>query len=318
MRDLIRDTSFIPVKSKPYHRLALLWYGDKFKFSFAKPRELLSDSYEPLCSTLWPVPLADYKKRGGNCEHLITKQVERFLGVDELRGKFGARDALAQLDAVSKLSLAEVDDSKEIKLVADMCFQIYEYLQEECVASPQTAQLVREFFCGADAKKCILLGEEFVSVSQLCWQLSVNLRPVYYAMPAAFLRSFKYLFGQVLSVKASLELADLLHVVDSMKRRYKEAPITSRDDFNVLMSVYGLMIDQGYQIITNLYLPNIHGALHPGRLLYFHPLMSGVGDQLERPEEYVHPAVDRRICVIAGATMNKKVGDQNGECSFQN
>jgi hypothetical protein len=70
------------------------------------------------------------------------------------------------------------------------------------------------------------------------------------------------------------------------------------------------MIDQGYQVITNLYLPNINGVLLPGRLLYFHPMSSA--DHLDRPEEYVHPAVDRRICVIAGATMNKKMVDQNG------
>ena len=43
-------------------------------------------------------------------------------------------------------------------------------------------------------------------------------------------------------------------------------------------------------------------------------------DQLDRPEEYVHLAVDRRICVIAGATMNKKMIDQNGTkiCIYKN
>jgi hypothetical protein len=315
--ELIRDTSFIPVKSKPYHRLALAWYGDKFKFSFAKPKELLAASYEPLCSTLWPVPLNEYKKK----ENLITKQVEAFLGMDELSGKFGVRDALKQLEAVCQLNIQEIDDTKEIKLVGDMCFQIYEYLQEECqkqrsnagaaaAASESAVQSVRDFFSSSDNKKCILLNEEFVSVSQLCWHLNVNLKSMFYQMPAAFLRSFKYLFSQVLNVKVNLDLPDLLHVVDTMRKRYKDAPITSREDFNILMNVYGLMIDQGYQIITNLYLPNINGTLQPGRLLYFHPMSA---DQLDRPEEYVHPAVDRRICVIAGATMNKKMIDQNGK-----
>ena len=302
--ELIRETSFIPVKSKPYHRLNLVWYGDKFKFSFAKPKELLSGSFEYLCSTLWPVPLNEYKKK----ENFITKQVEKFLGLDELTGKFTLKDALKQLEEVSKMSIQEIDDSKEIKLVTDMCFQIYEYLQDECQKKPaESIQAVRDFFMSE--KKCILLNEEFVGVNQLCWHLNVNLKSMFYQMPPAFLRSFKYLFNQVLNIKVNLDLPDLLHVVDSMKKRYKDSPITSREDFNILMNVYGLMIDQGYQIITNLYLPNINGALHPGRLLYFHPMSA---DQLDRPEEYVHPAVDRRICVIAGATMNKKMIDQNG------
>ena len=287
--------------------MSLSWYGDKFKFSFAKPKELLAGSFEPLCSTLWPVPLNEYKKK----ENLITKQVETFLGLDELSVKFTVRDALKQLEEVSKLNIQEIDDTKEIKLVADMCFQIYEYLQDECQRRPaENVQCVRDFFGASDNKKCILLNEEFVSVNQLCWHLNVNLKSMFYPMPATFLRSFKYLFSQVLNVKVNLDLPDLLHVVDTMRKRYKDAPITSREDFNILMNVYGLMIDQGYQIITNLYLPNINGTLQPGRLLYFHPMSA---DQLDRPEEYVHPAVDRRICVIAGATMNKKMIDQNGK-----
>jgi len=108
-------------------------------------------------------------------------------------------------------------------------------------------------------------------------------------------------------VKVNLDLPDLLHVVDTMRKKYKEAPILSRDDFNILMNVYSLMIDQGYQIITNLYLPSVNQVLVPGRLLYFHPLNA---DQIDRPDDYVHPAVDRRICIIAGCTMNKKLLNQ--------
>lgn len=86
-----------------------------------------------------------------------------------------------------------------------------------------------------------------------------------------------------------------------------------KDDFNILMSVYGLMIDQGYQAITNLYLPNINGVLLPGRLLYIHPINP---DHVDKPDDYVHPAVDRRICVIAGATINTKNGHQIDQASL--
>jgi len=299
--ELIRDIAFIPVKAKPYQKLNLTWYGDKFKFRFAKPKELLSGMYEPLCSCFWPIPLYEYKRK----EKILTKQIEQFLAIDDLTGKFGIKDALNQLEEVCKINLQEIDDSKEVKLITDMCFQIYEYIQTECQKRPgELIPLVREFF--AD-KRCILLNEEFISVNQLCWHLNVNLKSMFYQIPTAFLRSLKYLFNQVLNVRVNLDLPDLLHVVDSMKKKYKDQPVASREDFNMLMNVYGLMIDQGYQIITNLYLPNIAGVLLPGRVLFFHPHVS---DHLEKPEEYVHPAVDRRICIIAGCSMNRKLSNQ--------
>lgn len=64
--ELIRDIAFIPVKPKPYLKLGLTWYGDKFKYRFAKPKELLSSQYENLCSCTWPIPLNEYKKREFN------------------------------------------------------------------------------------------------------------------------------------------------------------------------------------------------------------------------------------------------------------
>lgn len=115
-------------------------------------------------------------------------------------------------------------------------------------------------------------------------------------------------------VKVNLDLPDLLHVVETMRKKYKDLPVLSRDDFNMLMNVYGLMIDQGYQIITNLYLPNINQILVPGRTLFFHPLNT---DQIERADDYVHPAVDRRICIIAGCTMNKKLINQEPLLTLQ-
>jgi hypothetical protein len=305
--ELIRDISFIPVKTKPYQKLNLTWYGDKFKLRFAKPRELLSGTYENLCSCFWPIPLYEYKRK----EKIITKQIEQFFGIDDLMSKFTLRDALNQLEEVCKINLQEIDDSKEVKLITDMCFQIYEYIQSECQKRPaELIPVVREFF---SEKKCILLNEEFISVNQLCWHLSVNLKSMFYQIPTAFLRSLKYLFNQVLNVRVNLDLPDLLHVVDSMKKKYKDTPVVNRDDFNMLMNVYGLMIDQGYQIITNLYLPNINGILLPGRVLFFHPL---VADHLDKPEEYVHPAVDRRICIIAGCLMNKKLSNQENGVSL--
>lgn len=296
--ELIRDIAFVPVKTRPYQKIGLTWYGDKYKYKFAKPKELLANSYENLCSTLWPVPLHEYRKK----ENLITKQVEQFLGIDELNTKFSLSDALKQLEEVSKVNLVDLDDSKEVKLINEMCFQLYEYIQAECQKKPTDyVHLVREFF---NERRCILINEELVAVNQLCWHLNVNLKPMFYQLPTAYLRSYKFLFNQVLNVRVNLELSDLLHVIDTIKRKYRDMPVAHKDDFNMLINVYSLMIDQGYQIITNLYLPNIQGVLLPGKLLFMNPINP---ELIDKPDDYVHPAVDRRICTIAGCNINKRL-----------
>lgn len=121
---------------------------------------------------------------------------------------------------MSKINLQELDDAKEIKLVNDISFQIYEYLQLECQKKPNDLiPLLREYF--TDNKKSILLNEEFVSINQLCCNLNVNLKPLFYAIPNIYLKSFKYFFDQVLNVRVNLDLPDLLHVVDSIKKSTK-------------------------------------------------------------------------------------------------
>lgn len=98
--ELMRDIAFIPVKPRPYTKLNLPWYGDKYKHKFAKPKELLALAYEPLGSTLFPLPLGEHKRK----ELVVSKQVEQFLGLDDLAAKFTLRDALKQLDEVAKVT----------------------------------------------------------------------------------------------------------------------------------------------------------------------------------------------------------------------
>lgn len=116
-----------------------------------------------------------------------------------------------------------------------------------------------------------------------------------------------------MNIKVHLDLPDLLHVVDSMKKKYKDTPVALKEDFSILMNVYALIIDQGYHSITNLYLPNVNSVLCLGRFLHFYPINT---EQLDKPDEYVHPAVDRRVCVIAGATIKKQVTLNNNSESL--
>lgn len=317
--DILKDIAFVPVKLRPYSsRLALAWCGDKYKFRFAKPKELMSAQFEQLCSSVWPIPLHEHK----SIENVVSKQIEQYFGFDESSGKLSIRDVLKHLEEISKLNLTsgsvdhfDVDpqngvgivDSRELKMVTDMCFRIYDYVQQECMRRPnELCPLIREFF--AENQVLLLVDStcEFVRSTQLCWNINFSLRPIYFHIPTIYLRHYKYLFGQVLNIKLNLDMPDLLHVVDTFKRKYKDTPINSKEDFSILLSAYGLMIDLGYSSISNLYLPNVNCVLYPGPLLNFYNNAEIAAT--ERPDEFVHPAVDRRICILARANVSKKNG----------
>jgi hypothetical protein len=133
----LRQIPFIPVKFNPY-KFNLPWHGDKYKCRFAKPAELISCQFEYLCSTKYPFPLQEYKSK----ENLMTKQLEQCLGLDDLEQKLMLKDALDQLDAVSKINLNDVD-IKDLKIITDMCYQLYDYIQQVIVSSS-----ARELFFG--------------------------------------------------------------------------------------------------------------------------------------------------------------------------
>ena len=108
--ELLKEIPFVPVKPRPYSgKLGLPWCGDKFRFRFAKPRELMSAQYEQLCSSVWPVPLTEYKTR----ENIVSKQIEHFFGIDDpsSASKLSVRDVLKHLDELAKLNLDQVESS---------------------------------------------------------------------------------------------------------------------------------------------------------------------------------------------------------------
>ena len=285
----MKEISFIPVKQKPYQKLNIYWFGDRFKYRFAKPKELLSAQYELIASSIVAIPLNEYKKK----ENLLTKSVENFLSIDNWTSKLSFKDVLKHLEELSKSNITDLDDPKEVKLLNDMIYQVYEYIQSECVKTPQLHEYIRMFF---HDKKLILINDDFVLASQVILFLNFNLKPIYYQLPQQYHRSFKYLFTQVLPIKPDLDLNDLLLIIDVVKRKYKEQSITNKEDFNLILNVYTLIIDHGYKSINNLYLPNTNSVLMPGRLLS----VNSIENKIETMSDYVHSSVDRRVCLIAG------------------
>ncbi|RNA34288.1 sacsin [Brachionus plicatilis] len=285
----LKEISFIAVKQKPYQKLNVYWFGDRFKYRFAKPKELLSSQYELIASSIVSIPLNEYKKK----ENLLTKSVEKFLSIDDCTSKLTFKDVLKHLEELSKSNLCDLDDPKEVKLLNDMVYQVYEFIQSECLKTPQLTEYIRLFF---HDKKLILINDDFVLVSQVILSLNFNLKPIYYQLPQQYHRSFKHLFSQVLPIKPDLDLNDLLLIIDVVKRKYKDVPITNKDDFNLILNVYALIVDHGYKSINNLHLPNANSVLVAGRLLTVSPIET----KTDNLSDFVHASVDRRVCLIAG------------------
>lgn len=99
----LRELSFIPIKSRPQelNGINLTWMGDKYSNRLFKPKDVLSQQYEQLVCSTWPI--AEQTKT--NQEQIIlTKQVEHFLALDDTT-KIEIKDIFKQLDEISKLSI---------------------------------------------------------------------------------------------------------------------------------------------------------------------------------------------------------------------
>jgi hypothetical protein len=105
----LRELAFIPIKSRPQelNGINLNWMGDKYSNRLFKPKDVLSQQYEQLICSTWPI--ADQSKNNQE-QIIITKQVEHFLALDDAT-KIELKDILKQLDEISKLSIVNTTGS---------------------------------------------------------------------------------------------------------------------------------------------------------------------------------------------------------------
>ena len=99
----LRELAFIPIKTRPIelNGVNLTWMGDKYSNRLFKPKDVLSQQYEKLVCSTWPI--AEQSKNNQE-QVIITKQVERFLALDDTT-KIELKDVFKQLDEISKLSI---------------------------------------------------------------------------------------------------------------------------------------------------------------------------------------------------------------------
>ncbi|CAF5130817.1 unnamed protein product, partial [Rotaria magnacalcarata] len=99
----LRELAFIPIKTRPIelNGINLTWMGDKYSKRLFKPKDTLSQQYEHLICSTWPI--AEQSKNSQE-QIILTKQVEHFLGLDDTT-KIELKDVLKQVDEISKLSI---------------------------------------------------------------------------------------------------------------------------------------------------------------------------------------------------------------------
>ena len=307
----LRELAFIPIKARPQELMGinLTWMGDRYSNRLFKPKDVLSQHYEQLVCSTWPI--AEQTKNNQE-QIIITKQVEHFLGLDDTT-KIELKDILKQLDDISKLSILNHSGSTSYnhqttsKYVLDMSYAIYDYIQSFCfpqlqksteqffeyrsstMNSTQLDNLIRDirefftqrrlvYFTDPSASDTYL----FLSHSQLLWQSpnrsssSINhLKPYYYPIPSSLQKLYKHFFLDLLKIKVQLDGKDLLNIIEQIRKKYSSKPI-DKDDLTLLQNIYTLLIEQYSNVFnttTNiqLYLPSVDGVLHPGSKLYFYP-----------------------------------------------
>ncbi|CAF0732765.1 unnamed protein product [Adineta steineri] len=342
----LRELAFIPIKPRPQelNGINLIWMGDKYSNRLFKPKDVLSQHYEQLVCSTWPI--AEQSKINQE-QIIITKQVEHFLALDDAF-KIEYKDILKQLDEISKLSI--VNNSGTIiynhqatsKYILDMSYAIYDYIQSFCFphlqksseyeyrsSSMTTNQLehykneIREFF---KQRRLIYFTDPsstdtylFLSLEQLLWQspnrssskISNHLKPYYYSIPISLQKTYKHFFLDLLQIKCQLEGKDLLYIIEQIKKKYGTKPI-DKDDLSLLQNIYTLLIEQYSNVFhtkNQLYLPNVDCVLQPGPELYFYPFereqILSTSSPSAQNEHYVHPSVDRRVCLKAGVKVQK-------------
>ena len=315
----LRELAFIPIKSRPQELIGinLTWMGDRYSNRLFKPKDVLSQQYEQLIGSTWPIA---EQTKSNHEQIIITKQVEHFLALDDTT-KIELKDILKQLDEISKLSILNHSGSTTYnhqttsKYILDMSYAIYDYIQLFCFphlqkstehffeyrsATMNSSQLdnlirdIREFFTQRRLVYFIDSSSPdtylFLSHSQLLWQSpnrssSVNhLKPYYYPIPASLQKNYKHFFLDLLKIKAQLDGKDILNIIEQIRKKYSSKPI-DKDDLTLLQHVYTLLIEQYSHIFSTniqLYLPNVDCVLHPGSKLYFNPC------EREQMSKFIH------------------------------
>ncbi|CAF4092007.1 unnamed protein product, partial [Rotaria magnacalcarata] len=222
-----------------------------------------------------------------------------------------------------------------------MSYSIYDYIQSYCfphLKSPeqrtaaaaaaiktniieQSIRDIRDFF---SQRRLIFMNDTsstdtylFLSLSQLLWHtpsrtsLSNSLKPYFYPLPITLHKYYKNFFLDLLQIKIQIDGKDLLNIIEQIKKKYGTKPI-DKDDLTLLQNIYALIIEQYSNVFNSniiLHLPNVDCVLHPGSTLFFYPferehILSNPSSS-SQDEHYVHPSIDRRVCLKAGVKVRK-------------
>ncbi|CAF3697917.1 unnamed protein product, partial [Adineta steineri] len=324
--------------------ISLTWMGDKYIGRLFKPKDILSQQYEQLVCCSWPIAQQSKNAQEQptitkQVEHFLGLDDTTKI---ELRDVLKQLDELAKLTVINGPSSTIYNHQITSKYILDMSYSIYDYIQSFCFphiktsenlfeyrsSSMTSAQLeqcirdIREFF---SQRRLIYMNDSsstdtylFLSLSQLLWQaptrtsISNNLKPYYYPISLSLHKQYKNFFLDLLQVKMQIDGKDLLNIIEQIKKKYGTKPI-DKDDLTLLQNIYTLLIEQYSNIFntnTILHLPNVDCVLHPGSTLFFYPfereqMLSNPSSSSSQDEHYVHPSVDRRVCLKAGVKVRK-------------
>ncbi|UJR23291.1 hypothetical protein I4U23_026307 [Adineta vaga] len=325
--------------------ISLIWMGDKYIGRLFKPKDILSQQYEQLVCCSWPIAQQSKNAQEQptitkQVEHFLGLDDTTKI---ELRDVLKQLDELTKLTVINGPSSAIYNHQITSKYILDMSYTLYDYIQSFCfphlkssehlfeyrsssMTSNQLEQCIRDIREFFSQRRLIYMNDSsstdtylFLSLSQLLWQapsrtsISNNLKPYYYPISMSLHKHYKNFFLDLLQIKIQVEGKDLLNIIEQIKKKYGTKPI-DKDDLTLLQNIYALLIEQYSNILNaniSLHLPNVDCVLHPGSTLFFYPfereqmLSNPSSSSSSQDEHYVHPSIDRRVCLKGGVKVRK-------------
>ncbi|CAF1666491.1 unnamed protein product, partial [Adineta ricciae] len=334
----------IKLRPQELNGINLTWMGDKYSKRLFKPRDVLSPQYEQLVCSTWPIAEQSKANQEQiiitkQVEHFLALDDATKI---ELNNILKQLDEISKLSIVNSSGTVTYNHQLTSKYILDMSYAIYDYIQAFCfphlqksnelefrssAMGPEQIETVkneiRQFF---SQRRLVYFTDTssvdtylFLSLSQLLWQSpnpssskhSKHLKPYYYTIPVSLQKTYRHFFIDLLQIKNQLDGKDLLNIIDQIRKKYGTKPI-DKDDLSLLQNIYTLLIEQYSNVFhTNiqLYLPNVDCVLHLGSNLFFYPFEREQNVSTTSPaaqnEHYVHPSVDRRVCLKAGVKVQK-------------
>ena len=295
-QDRLRQTEMLPLMPKP-RDFPLPWKGDEYEENtLMAPEDVHVQDVSHLVSSTQPI--VD--------DLTMTAQVKHFLGMTNR--PIAIEHIMTQLEHALVVDPKELTSPRARDDLNRSCLKIYDFLQMKCMEEEDTAEFVT---VALGERKCILVGDEFLTPSQLSFSSVANCAPFLYGVPGDMVRRFKPLFKQ-LGVRSEFSVSDFIAVNHDLHQRSEKAPLKGKDLELALTSLAMLNTSMKRENLSSadvernygtIYIPNVAGVLQPASELCYNdcPWLQATGNM-----NFTHTEMTYQASALLGVKTKRQ------------